>query len=464
MAAARPPEKRKTKTANMMGDEILADARRELRLADNVLPFVEDTSCRVFRYTGVYWREIKEPTLKALVLRHQPRSLNRLRLEVINYLKATCHNEDHEWGRVEDYEIPFENGVLDIRSGKLRAHRIDDYLDSVIPWPYDRNAGLSSALESYLLGCFGEEDIERPRALQEFAGYVLAPHAKLKKAFYGQGLKDCGKTTFGMLLRMIVGKKQTCVISPEAMEDPGRLSPIVGKRLNLLTDLRSGLLIKDGIFKQLISTEEPVEINPKYVPSFDYAPVAKHAFFSNGMPVINDGTRATVDRFLLVQFPRVIPKADQDVELLAKFAHEMPGILRWAVDGAKRLFENGGQFSEVSSSVERLSRLFEESNPMLGFVKQMMKAEVNAVTPLTEIVAGYNRAKIGKQIDARGCGKMLRLAFGEESVDNAWDVTTKASASCFLGWRMRTNTPNELSPEGTLVWKTGAPADDTPTD
>lgn len=462
MAGTREPEKktRKGKSPNTVGGEILAALGKKLGLDDDVQPLLQDPTGRTFVYNGRFWEELSKHSFKALVYEHHPASRNSFREEVMHYLNAACHRRDHKWERVADHEVPCENGVVDVRTGKLRPHRPEDYLESIIPWPWDASADPSEALEAYLLSCFGELDVERPGALQEFAGYVLMAHARLKKAFFGQGPKDTGKSQYALLLKLMVGSDQACVLPVEAMDDPVRMAAIVGKRLNVLTELKSDAMIRDGGFKQLVSTEEPIEVNPKYVPSFAYTPICKHVIIANDLPQINDRTSATVERLLIVPFTRVIPKEEQDPDLQKKFAAEMPGILRWAVAGARRLIEQRGQFSKVELSEAKIQQIREESNALIGFLRQMAKKEEGAAIPLNDLVAAFNKWKGGgKAADVRQVGKLARAAFGDEATGVAWNPAAKSSASSLLGWRLRD--VSEQPGEYAKTWQVGeAPADE----
>ncbi len=50
------------------------------------------------------------------------------------------HRTELKWGRVADWEIAAQNGLLDVRTGVMRPHRTEEMLDSVIPHVYDPSA------------------------------------------------------------------------------------------------------------------------------------------------------------------------------------------------------------------------------------------------------------------------------------------------------------------------------------
>ena len=71
----------------------------------------------------------------------------------------------------------------------------------------------------------------------------------------------------------------------------------------------------------------------------------------NSIPNVTDRTEAAIGRLLLIPTTRVFTPKEQDAALLDKLRAEMPGIALWAITGAKRLIENGGQFTSVDTAL-----------------------------------------------------------------------------------------------------------------
>jgi hypothetical protein len=65
-----------------------------------------------------------------------------------------------------------------------------------------------------------------------------------------------------MVMMAMVGREATSGLSVEHMDDATMRAVIVGKKLNLLTELPVNAVVKDSA-KQLVSTEEPIMINEK---------------------------------------------------------------------------------------------------------------------------------------------------------------------------------------------------------
>jgi putative DNA primase/helicase len=150
---------------------------------------------------------------------------------------------------------------------------------------------------------------------------------------------------------------------------PRKLSPLMGKMVNLLTELTSKAMVADGGFKTLVSTEEPLLIDPKFAQPILYAPIAKHVIACNSLPRVTDMSRGFFNRLMLLKFNRVIPEELRDRSIVDKLRREIEGIMSWAIEGARRLYENGGEFTR--SGVRSGNHEYrEEQNPVNMFVTE----------------------------------------------------------------------------------------------
>jgi len=336
-----------------------------------------DTNDNLYHYTGTYWRAITSGGLRAMLLPYEEieDTNTKRRTEAMNYvMDATRRKTLIEWNKISPSEVPFRNGMLDFITGSIETHRPEDFLDRVMP--HDYTPGARSPLWQQLLGdWFGDDPDYRQKvdALQEFFGYVLMQHARYKKALVLYGESDTGKSQVAQVLRLMVGDHNVCQIGIDRMNDPKQLAPIQGKMLNLVTELPEDSLVADGGFKQLVSTQEPVQIDEKYKAQITYVPTAKHVFATNNLPDINDKTRATYNRLLVVRFNYVIPRDKQDKDLMDKLAAELAGITNWALEGAQRLTVNSGEFTRIPESESLIEEYRLEQNPMQMFVDDRLE-------------------------------------------------------------------------------------------
>ena len=369
----------------------------------------------------MHWRELEvrnrnapELLSYAFAVDTHDHTSHRRRSETVAYILAHRQVGTIEWNRIAPTEVPLRNAVVDVVSRKGRVHRRDDWLDRVIPHEVDRRTVKPERWLGCLSDWFGEDAEFEAKclALQEFFGYILLPHARYKKALILHGAPDCGKSGVISAIRHLVGPEHVCSISTDHMDDARALAPIKGMAVNLLGELPAKALIQDGGFKQLVSTGDPVQIDEKFKPPQVIVPTAKHVFACNNLPRIDDRTAATYNRLMVLDFPRSIPKEQMDRELDEKLRADMPGIVRWALEGARRLIEQKGQFTTVNQSDELLAQLRHENNPLAVFMDEATVAEDGAWLSMTALrkeykswstdTRGISSVWFGRQMSAAG--------------------------------------------------------------
>lgn len=370
---------------------------------------VSDKFGYTYQYNGRFWEQVTGRVLQKLAkdadkIEHTNR---RRRGEIADYLEMATQRPQIHWRQVRPAEVPLQNGVFDVDSGELRPHRKEDYLETVVPVEYDPGATCptwEAALGSY----FGEDEDRAAKvaALQQFFGYALLPHARYKKALILFGEGDTGKSQVVKLLQELIGRQNCCGVSVEAMDDERKRVPLVGKLLNVLTEISAKAVIADGGFKTLISTEEELLFDPKYLPQFMYAPIAKHVVATNNLPQINDLTKATYNRLLVVKFNRVIPRSEQDPNFLGKLKGELPGVLNWALAGAADLTESSGEWVDIPESRRIIDDYRSRENEINSFLEEECVVDVDEYIKAPTLREKFRRWA-GKNYSQRAIGNMM---------------------------------------------------------
>lgn len=390
----------------------LATPQQQARLLLDSVNMVTDETGTLYLYNGTCFDALSEQTLQSIAYRAFKKPSRAICSELIYSLKAASHVRGLRWGLLRDYEVAFKNGVLDLVSGKIRAHRAEDYLDGVIPHDYVAEARCPvwlATLRQWFLVDGGEI-----AALQEFFGYCNMSHAHFKKALLVYGESDTGKSIIPFVAAEMVGRDRVGALPLEKMDDHKARAAIVGKQLNILTEVSEGALIADGGFKTMISGEEPMLVDEKYKPPYSYWSRAKHIFVTNNLPGLTDRTEAVLNRLLIVPMTRVFAKTEQDEELQNKLHAEMPGIVAWSAAGAKRLYQQRGRFSEVAGGKVVLSELRRKANPIIDFISEMLMPSETAAVPLQNVADAFNHWKRGtKRVTSYNVGQMLRKALGD---------------------------------------------------
>lgn len=354
---------------------------------------VTDDAGKVYRFNGSHWDELSETAQRALATRFGAYSSANAS-EMTDYWQRVTHKAGQIWGRVAINEVAFINGVLNLDDLTMRPHRSEDYLERVIPHCWNPAAKADFWFEC-LEGWFGSADDDQVGTLQEFFGYSMAQHATYKRALVIQGETDTGKSRVAAALGRLVGQDRVCSVSIEAMDDPTLIGPIKGAAVNIVTELPEGALIRDGAFKKLVSTEEPVQINAKWKAVETYTPTAKHLILTNTLPAISDRSRATFRRLLLVFMNRLPEKLIPAGELDRRVAAEVEGVAAWAIAGLRRVYKADGEFTVTPAAATRLAAYRLEQNPLAQFVEERCRRYARMAVPTDRFLAEFNRWHAG---------------------------------------------------------------------
>jgi len=98
------------------------------------------------------------------------------------------------------------------------------------------------------------------------------------------------------------------------------------------------------------------------------------------VPEVHEDTTAFFRRWIIIQFPHAFEGALADKGLLKKLTtpDELSGVLNWALEGLKRLRDNGWTFSNSKSTEDVRLDYIRRSSPMKAFLLDCTKQESSA--------------------------------------------------------------------------------------
>lgn len=399
-----------------------------------------DSFKQLFLYTGTHWRRTPDAAIESLALLYDSEKMKASRQnEAMAFVKRMTYLQDIPWRRLGPNEIGCKNGVVDVESSVVRPHKREDYLETVIPHPYDHQTHAPAWLKC-LDQWFGDdtEAEQKVEALQEFMGYCLIADSRYKKMLLVYGESDTGKSVIPKVLRILVGPENTCSLDVEELADARSRADIVGKLVNLLTEISVGAIVKDGPFKAIIDNEA-ISIDQKYQPKFSYQPIAKHVFCANNLPHITDQSRGVYNRLLLIKFNRVIPGVEQDRRLLDKLAGEIEGILAWAVEGVARLVRNDGTFTDIAESTLAVEEYRRDMNPVVEFITEKMDADDPDSGFVSETGLEQFREEVTKYYPKKNYSQTVlgrMLASAGYKVERVWSSEQGRRIRVLKGYRM----------------------------
>lgn len=311
------------------------------------------------------------------------------------HVMPTVSGSAPQWTSPEDADpdvddvLVCSNGVLDLDDRKLYPTTPRLFSTTAAGCAWDPEAPAPVAWFAFLESLWGD-DKESVRALQQMFGYMLTPDTSYQKIFAIIGPPRSGKGTIARVMRALLG--EDAVVNPtlQSLERPFGLAPLVGKSLAVIGDARlGGHSDQQQVVERLlsISGEDALSIDRKNRDPINVRLRCRVLLLSNELPRLYDTSGALASRFVILTLSRTF-LGEEDVGLEAKLLAELPGILRWAVDGHEDLAESG-RFVQPRASETAAEHMRSLSNPLGVFLEECCEFDTTAQCEVDVLYGRY---------------------------------------------------------------------------
>lgn len=347
------------------------------------------------RWNGSFWPILDDDVLRAKVARFFERAVYMRQTsnglveeqfkpskgkatEIVEALKAITIEADREIPSWLDQTKPISpQEILPMANGLLRIpHRIllpptPEFFNSyALPYQYDPEAPRPERWLRFLDEVWDDDD-ESKATLQEWAGYQLTPDTSQQKILWVPGPKRAGKGTIGRVLRRLVGAENTVGLILKALGTNFGLQPLIDCPVAMISDARmsdaqDGSVVVERLLT--ISGEDQLTIDRKYKNAWTGTLPTRLTIMSNETPQLTDVSGALASRLLILRMVNSF-YGREDTGLFNELIGEIPGILRWALDGRDRLHERG-HFIQPASGQILVDEIEAFSSPISTFIKE----------------------------------------------------------------------------------------------
>ncbi|WP_340640635.1 phage/plasmid primase, P4 family [Bacillus atrophaeus] len=239
------------------------------------------------------------------------------------------------------YLFNCENGVIDLKTGDLLPHDRDLLFTKISPVAYEKDADCpnwKAFMESIFIDEQGKTNYEIIEFLQKAIGYSLTGETTEQVMFFLFGNGRNGKSTFINTVQHLLGdygrqtNSDTFIKKKNDTSINNDIARLDGARFVSAVESEEGQQLSESLVKQITGGEKMSArfLRQEY---FEFTPEFKVFFTTNHKPIVKGSDEGIWRRIRLVPFTVTIPKDKIDKQLPQKLAAEMPGILRWAVEG-----------------------------------------------------------------------------------------------------------------------------------
>lgn len=288
------------------------------------------------------------------------------------------------YNTIYEEDLVVGNGILNLKTLNIKPYTHTKIHRIRIPWKYNENAD-SHKITDFLKTIVNKDDLV---ILQEFIGFTLCKNYKYQKFLILEGRGSNGKSIFLKMLRYFYTQDNYTGYSisdfSDLKSDDFSYSGLFDKLVNLGGDTGVSILNDSSIMKRLTG-DDVIEANRKFKSKIVFSNTSKFISSFNELPETFDITEGLWRRVLFIEFPfTYVPKNDYekntiykkdtrykkaDENILDKILIEenMEALLKWAIDGYKRLISQGG-FSITSTTEEVRKRWIHKSNSFEAFL------------------------------------------------------------------------------------------------
>ncbi len=234
-------------------------------------------------------------------------------------------------------------------------------------------------------------DQELIKFLQEAVGYALTGDIREQVIFIFYGTGANGKSTFLVTIHSLLGDyaQQTpteTLLIKRGNGIPNDVARLKGARFVNAAESENGKQLAEALVKQLTGGDK-ISARFLYGEFFEFDVTFKLFLAVNHKPTVRGNDHAIWRRIRLIPFNVTIPSEKQDKNLTKKLKAELPGILRWAVEGCL-LWQKKGL--EVPDQVKAATGEYRAEMDIIGdFIADCCKVAPKTKTPFKALYERY---------------------------------------------------------------------------
>jgi P4 family phage/plasmid primase-like protien len=340
-----------------------------------------------------------------------------------------------------------KNGVVDLRTGMRRPRAPEDMIFTVLDVPFDPAADTSD-MDALALSCMAG-DASLAAYLQKLFGYgitgetceevfvVLTGSGRNGKGGLTQTIAKVLSTFYKAMNSGLICERQVSNVDAER----GKL---LGARLAVFDELKAGERLKTHEV-QLLSGGDGIPARPLYKDPVTVTPRHLCILSTNHLPELTEVIPAIMLRLLIVHFPVTFTdllegetetplRRQADHSLKRRLEANLPGVLRWLVQGAVAWYAAPGLRRQAPAKVLEFSRAyFEEQDRLAAFLSQRCRVGDGLRVRTSALLGALNSFLAGEEINERWSDKSLASAMKVKGFEKKKLRVCGDCVNCFTG-------------------------------
>lgn len=389
----------------------------------------------LYVYADGYYQHITGECMRRLIMRDcrsavEAAGTTKLIDEIYKFL--LCDPDlFHQEESLDSELIAFDNGVLDLRSGRLFPlspdyevfYRLNTW------WGCKSN---HPTFDKFLGDICGGDPYLQNRIL-EVIGYCLVPDMRKKYFFVFQGMPDSGKSVLAKFIRACINPDACTALDVSTLGERFVAANLVGKQLCLSMDIPATPLSAKTVstFKTMTGGD-PITADVKYSPHITFFNRARFILGTNHPLLIQGEDPAFFKRAIAIPFLHGTPPEKQDAHLLERLNNERAAVVFDAIQAYRKLRDRNYEFSgsyPINASVwNQIGTPLSVDEMVLEFVRNQCIKAPESITFLDDLHNRFSECYPGAAIRVNHFGERILAACQALGISNVHRGTKRRKA------------------------------------
>ena len=321
----------------------------------------------------------------------------------------------------DPYALNVQNGVIDLRTGELRARMGADRFTVVSPTAFGTNAKCPM-FEKFIDSTLPDPEVRA--FMRRSLGYFLTGLVSEQNIWFILGRGGTGKSTLFLIISNILGVgEHVHFTDPNFLSERSNekhlteLMSLKGKRLVVCPELPARRAFNEARIKTLTGGE-PITANKMRQDEVTFSPTHKLVAYANHTPRLLTGGDSLTRRLLLVPFDTKVDPNTLDKNLCAKISeHEAEGVLGWLVRACLEWQKEG--LNPPESMKAGVAEYINDESPFSDFFSEKLEFNNHTETEFYRIYQTYtvwcremsmapeSQVRVKQELVAAGAIKMV---------------------------------------------------------
>jgi putative DNA primase/helicase len=325
---------------------------------------------------------------------------------------------DHEQLDSDEWMLGVKNGVVDLKTGKLRPADPADLMTMQCPVEFDPDAECPR-FEQAMSEWFPDEEVRG--YVRRVAGSSLVGFQEdhIFVIHYGDGRN--GKGTFVRALQNVLGRYARVIhlsllVNTKGSQHDTIKADLFRARLAVASETKSRIPLDEASVKNLTGNDR-ITARRMHEDPWEFRPSHSLWLLTNDLPQISGTDRGIWSRTKVVKWEATFEGKKDDKKLDAKLRAEAPGILNWLLEGCLEWQDHGLKEPEAvvretlayREAEDVIARFLKDENLVLDEGEQIPSKKIQA---LLEGFASREGLKLqtvqrdlSKWLQENGCSK-----------------------------------------------------------